>query len=173
VNSILSGLAGALILACTTGFIYLLLKAWKGLAALTASFQKVSDGLQAAKVHYFSMSHELSNVSLQLKKLSGELEFLRTMMTAGAPPEAEPGAPENPAAPRGPSGKPIPQFPTWQPFVASVDVPDAAESDTEIIDTSDEELVQQEQLDEIRGNGFAAGPEADPMENPPGVTANV
>jgi hypothetical protein len=57
--------------------------------------------------------------------------------------------------------------------VAAVDVPDAEESDTEIVDTSDEDLVQIEQIEEIRGKGYAAGPEADPMENPPGVTASV
>jgi hypothetical protein len=57
--------------------------------------------------------------------------------------------------------------------VAVVDAPDAEESDTEIIDTPDEELAEIEGIEEIRGRGYAAGPEADPMENPPGVVANV
>ena len=54
-----------------------------------------------------------------------------------------------------------------------MDVPDAEESDTVITDTSDEDFAEMEAIEEIRGKGFAAGPEADPMENPPGVTANV
>ena len=172
-NSILSGLAGAMLLATASGSAWILWKAWCLFSSLIKSFNKVSQGIYSLKMTNEAMLQGFADVSLQLRKLSGELEFLRTVMTSGAPPEAEPGAAPEAPGPRTPIGKPIPPFPQWQPFVAAVDAPDAEESDTEVIDTTDEELVQQEQLDEIRGKGFAAGPEADPMENPPGVTANV
>jgi len=108
-----------------------------------------------------------------LHRFSGELEFLRTVMTGGTPPEGAQAQPGAPAAPQRPPAGAAAQFPQWQPFVAVVDAPDAEESDTEIIDTPDEELAEIEGIEEIRGRGYAAGPEADPMENPPGVVANV
>ena len=167
-------LTGAAILAATLGVLWLGKEFWRGCSALTESFNRISDGIGSLKMTNSAMLEGFADVSIQLKKLVGELEFLRTVMTGGTPPGAEPGAPAASAAPTGPSGKPIPQFPSWQPFVAApADAPDAAESDTEIIDTADEELAEQEMIDEIRGQGFAAGPEADPTENPPGVTASV
>ena len=162
-NQILSGLAGALILAGLYFTVVLSRKIGKGATALTAALQGIPALVKSNR-----------EVAASLNRFSGELEFLRTVMTGGTPPESEPGAPAAAAVPTGPSGKPIPQFPSWQPFVAApADAPDAAESDTEIIDTPDEELAEMEAIDLIRGQGHAAGPEADPMENPPGVTANV
>jgi hypothetical protein len=161
-NQILSGLAGALILAALYGTLLLARKIGKGAAGLTAALNGIP---QLVKSNM--------EVASALHRFSGELEFLRTAMLGGTP-EAEPGAAASPTAQPRPRGGPIPSFPQWQPFVAApADIPDAEESDTEVIDTPDEEFVQQEQIDEIRGQGFAAGPEADPTYNPPGVTANV
>jgi hypothetical protein len=161
-NSILSGLAGAAILAASFGVFVLARKIGNGAKQLTAAFGGIPK-LVASNLE----------VASALNRFSGELEFLRTAMLGGTPEDNAQGPTAASQAPRRPQGGPIPQFPTWQPFVAAVDVPDAEESDTEIVDTSDEDLVQIEQIEEIRGKGFAAGPEADPMENPPGVTANV
>ena len=115
----------------------------------------------------------MSGVAAALNRFSGELEFLRTAMVGGTPEDGSQAQPGAPAAPPKPRGGPMAQFPEWRPFVAAADVPDAEESDTEIIDTSDEELAEIEGIEQIRGQGHAAGPEADPMKNPPGVTANV
>lgn len=161
-NNILSGLAGAAILAAAFGVLVLARKIGNGAKQLTAALNGIPQLVKSNQ-----------QVAAALHRFSGELEFLRTVMTGGTPP-AEEETPGTPTAPKGPSGRPIAPFPAWQTFVAApADVPDAEESDTEVIDTSDEDFVQQEQIDEIRGRGFAAGPEADPMENPPGVTANV
>ena len=95
------------------------------------------------------------------EQFSGELEFLRKAMLGGTPNFG----PENPARrePRRDSrclrGR--------GPAVCSS--PDAAESDTEVIETTDAELVEQENLEAIRGQGF----EAEPIENPPGIVKNV
>ena len=173
-NQILSSLAGAAIMVVVGAVWWATTKAWKGCVALTDSFRKVGEGIRSLKDTNDSMLRGFNEVSVQLKKLSGELEFLRTVMTTGAPPEeGAQGQAGPPVAPRRPPAGPVAQFPAWQPFVAAVDAPDAEESDTEIIDTSDEELAEMEAIDLIRGQGHAAGPEADPMENPPGVTANV
>ena len=173
-NSILSGLAGAGILAVAAGLGWLAWKAWGLFRSLTQSFTRMSDGIAGLRVTNGEMLKGFGEVAVQLRKLSGELEFLRTVMVAGTPPEAEPEAGEAAPAPRTPSGKTLPQFPSWQPYVAvAADVPDAEVSDTEVLEQDDAALVEQEQLDEIRGQGFAAGPEADPTSNPPGVEANV
>jgi hypothetical protein len=162
----------AIVIAAAYGLFWLMRKVWLGLKSLSQSFTRISDGLQSLQQTNGEMLEGFKEVSLQLKQLIDELAFLRTVVT-GTPPEAEPGATQPPVAPRGPGGKPIPSFPAWQPFVAAVDVPDAEESDTQVIDTTDAELVEMEQIDTIRGQGFAAGPEADPTQNPPGVTAEV
>lgn len=161
-NSILSGLAGAAILAAAFGVFVLARKIGAGAKQLTAAFSGIPK-LVASNLE----------VASALNRFSGELEFLRTAMLGGTPEEGAQGTTAAPAAPRRPQGGPIPTFPQWQPFVAAVDVPDAEEGDTVITDTTDEELVEIENIEEIRGKGFAAGPEADPLENPPGVTANV
>ena len=162
-NSILSGLAGAGALALAYGLVVAWRKAGKAAGDLIAAFQGIP---QLVKFNL--------EVTAALHRFSGELEFLRTAMIGGTPPEAAPEAGDAPAAPRTPSGKPLPQFPPWQPYVAvAADVPDAEVSDTEVLEQDDAALVEQEQLDEIRGQGFAAGPEADPTQNPPGVTAEV
>lgn len=162
-NQILSGLAGAVILAVSYGLLVLARHIGKGAKTLTSALEGIPKLVKSNQ-----------EVAVALHRFSGELEFLRTVMTTGAPPEdgsqAQTGAPADPPKPR---GGPVAPFPQWQPFVAAADVPDAEESDTEIIDTSDEELAEMEAIDLIRGQGHAAGPEADPMENPPGVTANV
>ena len=161
-NSILSGLAGAALLAASFGVFVLARRIGAGAKQLTEALSgipklvKSNDGVAAA-----------------LNRFSGELEFLRTAMLGGTPEEGLQGPTAVPPAPRRPQGGPIPSFPQWQPFVAATDVPDAEEGDTVITDTTDEELVEIENIEEIRGKGFAAGPEADPLENPPGVTANV
>lgn len=160
-NSILSGLAGAAILAAAFGIFVGIRKVGLVAADLVAAFKGIPQLVKSQE-----------QVAATLNRFSGELEFLRTAMLGGTP-EVGGGQPENPAAPASPRTGPKPSFPAWQPFVAAVDVPDAAESDTEVVETSDEELKQIEDIDEIRGQGFAAGPEADPMENPPGVTASV
>jgi hypothetical protein len=161
-NQILSGLAGAVILAAAYATFVLARRIGAGAKQLTAALNGIPKLVKSQQ-----------EVAVALHRFSGELEFLRTAMIGGTP-EAEPGEAANPTAQPRPRGGPIPSFPQWQPFVASpADVPDAAVEDTEVIDTSDEDFVQQEQIEEIRGQGFAAGPEADPMENPPGVTANV
>jgi hypothetical protein len=162
VNSILSGLAGAAILAASFGVFVLARKIGNGAKLLTAALNGIP---QLVKSNM--------EVATALNRFSGELEFLRTAMLGGTPQEGTDGTPDAPPAPRGPAGRPIPSFPQWQPFVAAVDVPDAEESDTVVTDTTDAEFVEQEQIETIRGQGFAAGPEADPTENPPGVTANV
>jgi len=163
VNNILSGLAGAAILAAAFGVFWLARKIGAGAKQLTSAFNGIPQLVKSNQ-----------EVATALHRFSGELEFLRTAMLGGVAPEAEPGEPGAAAGVPGPSRGPKPQFPQWQPFVAvPADVPDAEESDTDIIDTSDEEFIQQEQLEEVRGRGFAAGPEADPTENPPGMTANV
>jgi hypothetical protein len=162
-NSILSGLAGAAALALAYGLVIVWRKAGKTAGALVEAFHGIP---QLVKSNL--------EVTAALHRFSGELEFLRTAMIGGTPPEAAPEAGEAAPAPRTPSGKPLPQFPTWQPYVAAVaDVPDAEIGDTEVLEQDDAALVEQEQLDEIRGQGFAAGPEADPMHNPPGVEASV
>ena len=159
-NQILSGLAGAVILAAAYATFVLARRIGAGAKQLTAALNGVPKLVKSQQ--------EVANA---LHRFSGELEFLRTAMIGGTP---EPEAPGNPATPAGPGGRPIVPFPKWQPFVAATaEVPDALESDTEVIEQDDEALAQQEAIDEIRGRGFAAGPEADPMENPPGVTANV
>jgi len=163
VNSILSGLAGAGALALAYGLFLVWRKTGKAAGDLIAAFQGIPQLVKSNQ-----------EVAVALHRFSGELEFLRTAMIGGTPPEAAPEAGDAPAAPRTPSGKPLPQFPTWQPYVAAVaDVPDAEVSDTEVLEQDDAALVEQEQLEEIRGQGFAAGPEADPTQNPPGVTAEV
>lgn len=172
-NSILSGLAGAAILAALAGLVWLTWKAWGVFRSLTQSFTRMSEGIQSLQQTNGEMLKAFVGVAVELRKLSGELEFLRTVMTGGTPPEAAPEAGAAPQAPRTPSGKPLPQFPTWAPYVAVTDVPDAEVGDTEVIEQDDAALVEQEKLEEIRGNGFAAGPEADPTENPPGVEASV
>jgi len=162
-NSILSGLAGAGALALAYGLFVAWRKAGKAAGDLIEAFQGIP---QLVKSNL--------EVTAALHRFSGELEFLRTAMIGGTPPEAAPEEGDAPAAPRTPSGKPLPKFPTWQPYVAvAADVPDAEVSDTEVLEQDDAALVEQEQLDEIRGQGFAAGPEADPTQNPPGVTAEV
>lgn len=159
-NSVLSGLVGAAILVVAYGVVVAWRKVAKAAGDLTAAFKGIPQLVKS--------NQEVANA---LHRFSGELEFLRTAMIGGTP---EPETPGNPAAPAGPGGRPIVPFPKWQPFVAATaEVPDALESDTEVIEQDDETLAQQEAIDEIRGRGFAAGPEADPMENPPGVTANV
>jgi len=163
-NSILSGLAGAAILAVAYGVVVAWRKGAKAAEDLTAAFKGIPQLVKS--------NQEVANA---LHRFSGELEFLRTAMIGGTPQDGSAGESfPNVAAPAGPGGRPIPSFPNWQPFVASqADAPDALESDTEVIEQDDEALAQQEAIDEIRGRGFAAGPEADPTENPPGVTANV
>ena len=161
-NSILSGLVGAAILVVAYGLAVAWQKVGRAVGELIAAFKGIP---QLVKSNM--------EVASALNRFSGELEFLRTAMLGGTPEEGTPGAPDAPPAPRGPAGRPIPSFPQWQPFVAAVDVPDAEESDTVVTDTTDAEFVEQEQIETIRGQGFAAGPEADPTENPPGVTANV
>ena len=161
-NQILSGLAGAAVLALAYGLFVAWRKVGKAAGDLIAAFQGIPQLVKSNQ-----------EVAGALHRFSGELEFLRTAMIGGTPSDAAPEAGVGPQAPRTPSGKPLPSFPTWQPYVAVTDVPDAEESDTEVIEQDDAALVEQEALDEIRGNGFAAGPEADPMENPPGVVANV
>jgi hypothetical protein len=155
-------LAGAVTLALAFGIFLLAQKAWSAAKDLTAALRGIPQLVKSNQ-----------EVAKALHRFSGELEFLRTVMTGGTPPEgaqAQTGAPADPQRP--PAGAAA-QFPQWQPFVAVVDAPDAEESDTEIIDTPDEELAEIEGIEEIRGRGYAAGPEADPMENPPGVVANV
>jgi hypothetical protein len=162
-NSILSGLAGAAALALAYGLFLAWRKTGKAAGDLVAAFQGIP---QLVKSNL--------EVTAALHRFSGELEFLRTAMIGGTPPEAAPEAGGAPPAPRTPSGKPLPQFPPWAPYVAvAADVPDAEVSDTEVLEQDDAALVEQEQLEEIRGLGFAAGPEADPTQNPPGVEANV
>ena len=161
-NSILSGLAGAVILATSYGVLLLARRIGKGASALTAAMEGIPQLVRSNM-----------EVAKSMQKFSVELEFLRTAMVGGTPEEGVQGAQTTAPAPARPRGGPVAQFPTWQPFVAAADVPDAEESDTDIVDTSDEELAEMEALDESRSKGFAAGPEADPMENPPGVTANV
>jgi hypothetical protein len=104
----------------------------------------------------------IADNSEALNKFSGELEFLRTAMLGGSPNFG----PENPEAPPASPRRPLPQFPGAPPFVP---VPDAEESDTQVIDTTDEELVEQENLEQVRGMGF----EAEPEGNPPGIVKNV
>ncbi len=158
-NQILSGLAGAVILAVGYFSVVLARKIGKGATALTAAL----NGIPA-------LVKTNQEVAKALNRFSGELEFLRTVVTGGNP---EPAPGDVAPAPPKPRGGPLPQFPAWIPSIATPDVPDAEEADTEVIETTDEELVEQEQLDEIRGQGFAAGPEADPTQNPPGVEASV
>ena len=105
----------------------------------------------------------IADNSEALNKFSGELEFLRTAMLGGSPNFG----PENPEQPGAASTrKPLPAFPGAPPFIP---VPDAAVDDTDVVDTTDAELVEQEKLEEIRGQGF----EAEPLENPPGIVKNV
>jgi hypothetical protein len=159
-NNVLSGLAGAATLAVAYGVVVVCRKVAKAAGDLTAAFKGIPQLVKSNQ-----------DVANAMHRFSGELEFLRTAMIGGTP-EAEP--PGNAPAPAGPGGRPIPSFPKWQPFVASqADAPDALESDTEVIEQDDEALTQQEAIDEIRDRGFAAGPEADPTENPPGVTVSI
>jgi hypothetical protein len=161
-NQILSGLAGAVILAATYATFKLAWRIGKGASTLTAALGGIPKLVKSNQ-----------EVAVALHRFSGELEFLRTAMVGGTPGDGSQANPGAPAAPQNPRGGPLPQFPAWAPFVAATDVPDAEESDTEVIDTPDEELAEMEAIDLIRGQGHAAGPEADPMENPPGVTAIV
>ena len=173
-NQILSGMAGAAIFAVVCLLSWIAKKVWDKFNSLIDSFAKVGDGIQALKATNESMLAGYHEVSEQMKKLSEELKFLHTVVVGGTPEVDESG--QGPAAtPLKPKAGPLPSFPAWQPFVeAAPDLaPDAEESDTEIVDTTDAELAELEKVDEIRGRGFAAGPEADPTQNPPGVEASV
>jgi hypothetical protein len=173
-NPILSGVFGAAIFALMCCAFFGVWKMWILFKSLISSFEKVGDGIQSLKATNESMLAGYHEVSEQMKKLSEELKFLHTVVVGGAPEVDESG--QGPAAtPLKPKAGPLPSFPSWQPFVAAAPdlAPDAEESDTEIIDTTDDELAELEKVDEIRGRGFAAGPEADPTQNPPGVEANV
>lgn len=150
-NPILYMLAGAAALAVAYGCIMAGRKAGRAAKELTAALAGIPRLIKA-----------IADNSEALNKFSGELEFLRTAMLGGSP-NFGPDNPEAPAAPR----KPMVPFPGAPPMF--VPVPDAEESDTQVIETTDEEHVQQEQLEEIRGQGF----EAEPEGNPPGIVKNV
>ena len=84
-NSILSGLAGAGILAVAAGLGWLAWKAWGLFRSLTQSFTRMSDGIAGLQVTNGEMLKGFGEVAVQMRKLSGELEFLRTVMVAGTP----------------------------------------------------------------------------------------
>lgn len=159
-NQILSGLAGALILAGLYFTVVFARKIGKGATALTAAMKGIPQLVKSNQ-----------EVASALHRFSAELEFLRTAMIGGTPQEGGEGG-ESPAAPQRPRPVPV-QFPGWQPFVAATDVPDAEEGDTVVMEQDDAALAELEQVEEIRNRGYAAGEEADPMSNPPGITANV
>lgn len=159
-NQILSGLAGAVALAAIYGIVVGWRKVSKAAADLTAAFRGIPQLVKSNQ-----------EVAQALHRFAGELEFLRTVVSGGTPP-AEPGQEQTPGAQPKPRGGPA-TFPTWQPFVAVTEAPDATVEDTEVIEQNDAALAEQEAIEEIRGRGFAAGEEADPMSNPPGMTANV
>lgn len=152
-NPLLYMLSGAAALAVAYGVIIGGRKAIRAASDLTAALGSIPKLIKS-----------IADNSEALNKFSGELEFLRTAMLGGSPnfgPENLPPQP-GPQTPR----QPLPQFPGAPPFIP---VPDAEESDTLVIDTTDAELVEQEQLEEIRGKGF----EAEPEGNPPGIVKNV
>ena len=149
-NPILYMLAGATALAVAYGVFIGGRKVIQTAASLTAALGGIPKLIKS-----------IADNSEALNKFSGELEFLRTAMLGGSPNFA----PDNPPSPGAPP-RPLPQFPGAPPFIP---VPDAAESDTDVIDTTDAELVEQENLEQIRGMGF----EAEPEGNPPGIVKNV
>jgi hypothetical protein len=157
-NPLLYMLSGATALAVAYGVYWTAREFLSAGKSLTRAMSGIADLIESNK----KMQAGLHDTADQLRKLASELEFLRTAMIGGSP-NFGPENPEAPAAPR----KPMVPFPGAPPMF--VPVPDAEESDTQVIDTTDEEHVQQEQLEEIRGQGF----EAEPEGNPPGVVRNV
>ena len=147
-NPLLYMLAGAAALAVAYGAIIVGRKAGRAARDLTSALAGIPRLIKA-----------IADNSEALNKFSGELEFLRTAMVGGSPNFG----PENPEAPAT-TRKPLAPFPGAPPFI-----PDATEDETLIIEQDDEALVQQEQLENVRGQGF----EAEPETNPPGVTRDV
>lgn len=156
-NPILYMLAGAAALAVAYGVFVGGRKFITAAASLTAAMAGIPKLIKA-----------IVDNSEALNKFSGELEFLRTAVVGGSP-NFGPGNPPLAQPPQGPQ-RPIPSWPGAPPgFPVYTPAPDAETDDTEVIDTTDAELVEQERLEEIRGQGF----EAEPEGNPPGVTRDV
>ena len=156
-NPILYMLAGAAALAVAYGVFVGGRKFITAAASLTAAMAGIPKLIKA-----------IAENSEALNKFSGELEFLRTTITGGSPNFGPENPPQAPGA--ADTRKPMPSWPGAPPgFPVYAPAPDAETTDTEVIDTTDAELVEQERLEEIRGQGF----EAEPEGNPPGVTRDV
>lgn len=150
-NPILYMLAGAAVLAVGIGLYLAGREALKAATALTAALAAIP-----------KLMKSLADNSEALNKFSGELEFLRTAMVGGTPNIG----PENPKETTAPQ-RPRTPYPGAPPTF--VPVPDAEENETLVIDTTDQEYLDQETLENVRGMGF----EAEPLENPPGVTKEI
>lgn len=92
------------------------------------------------------------------RMVATELQLLRSLMAANVQPQAPGQDPREGEAPPTPP-RPRPPFP-MAPADLYREAPDAEESDTVITDTTDEQLVEMEKLEEIRKQGY----EADPAE---------
>lgn len=151
-NPILYMLSGAAALAAAAG-LYIGGK---------KAFETASELVKALAVVPALVKAMMEN-SEALKRFSGELEFLRTAVVGGTPKFGPEQQAEQRYVPR---GTPMPVYPGAPPFMPA---PDAEESDTVVVDTTDEEYAEQERLETVRGMGF----EVEPLENPPGVERDV
>lgn len=102
------------------------------------------------------------------QRTADRLELLVAILSGQAPVqnlESQVQASEGEVRPR------MPQRPErpWETFTPAP--PDAKESDTEVYDTSDEQLVAYEQLEELKARGIEVEDDLD--KNEPGVTAHV
>lgn len=102
------------------------------------------------------------------QRTADRLELLVAILSGQAPVqnlESHIQASEGEVRPR------MPQRPErpWETFTPAP--PDAEESDTEVYDTSDEQLVAYEQLEELKARGIEVEDDLD--KNEPGVTAQV
>jgi hypothetical protein len=87
------------------------------------------------------------------RQVATELQLLRSLMAANA---GEPGK-QDPREGEAPPSPPRPRVPFPTPgFEMGRIIPDAVVSDTDIVDTTDDQLVALERLEELRLQGYDA-----------------
>lgn len=138
---ILSALGGALLLVFAYG-------AYRGMKWVATSSKRVSGALNAI-VGLTEQNKKLAEIGMMV---TTELQMLRSAISQ-QDPTAE-TASYQAQQPRTPVGH-IP-FPNMPPSMYAVPVPDAKEEDLVVSDTDDKEMADQENLENLRLQGYDA-----------------
>lgn len=126
----------------------------KGVRAVWKLFLSLGRSITAAEA-------TLQQVRPLLQQIRDEMVYLRSITQAASPNF---GQPENPNPPIGRAGRmPTPEFPVpvWDRFATPP--PDATEADTdmEVLEQTDKELLEAQAHEELRAHGIEPDPEDD------------